>query len=30
MSGDVLQLVIKGDVYDVAVIFDEGIPLELL
>ena len=29
LSGDVLQLVLKGDVSDVAVRFDEDIPLGL-
>ena len=29
LSGDVLQLVLKDDVLDVALIFDEYIPLEL-
>ena len=29
ISGDLLQLVLKDDVSDVAVIFDEYIPLEL-
>ena len=29
MSGNVLNIVLKDDVSDVAVIFDEGVPLEL-